>query len=149
MGWFLPARGGERLLSVPRSRRRLVNQASGQPMLATVSNSARDAECERARELHEPCERDAGDALSVFSRWGGNRSAKDKWGPVFDRIEAKYTPATGAALKRLSAKYQYSFSSDGSIAPAAANADSNNTPVSNASKPNPIAISQIMSEAIR
>jgi tetratricopeptide (TPR) repeat protein len=98
--------------------------------------SDRDAECERARELHEPCERDAGDALSVFSGWGGNRTAEDKWGPVFDRIEAKYTPATGAALKRLSAKYQYPFSSDGSIPPAAGNADSNNIPDSNASKPN-------------
>jgi tetratricopeptide (TPR) repeat protein len=75
---------------------------------AAARYDARDAECERAHELHQPCERDSTPRPSS----SGSGAAEKKWGPVIDRIEAKYTPAMAAALMRLEIKYDFTFYSD-------------------------------------
>lgn len=77
--------------------------------------AAREAECQRAYELHLPCEHDAGDALTPlqdflkFSRRssGASGTAEQKWKPVFDRLEAKYNPAMATAIKRVELKYGF------------------------------------------
>lgn len=77
---------------------------------------ARDAECQRARELRQPCERDAGDALGPLQdflefsgRSPGKSGGEQKWRPVLDRLDAKYDPTMAAILKRLELSYENDF----------------------------------------
>lgn len=82
---------------------------------STRNAAGRDAECQRAYELHQPCERDAGDALTVwndFLKFSGRRSAvsgtaERKWKPIYDRIEAKYDSDMASSLRRVEIKYEF------------------------------------------
>jgi tetratricopeptide (TPR) repeat protein len=88
--------------------------------LAARVRAGRDEECRRARELGEDCERDAGDALSVwqnFLKFSGRASNASgtgarKWGSIFEQLEAKYKPLLVAPLKRLETRYELPFYSN-------------------------------------